>query len=140
MILAARSSYFLQAFRRIGLVPDGGSTYLLPRLVGLARAKELSLMAEKLPAEKALEWGLINRVHDDDALMGEARKLADELAAGPTVALGLIRKLYWNSPLNTYDAQLDLERQSQKIAGRTEDFAEGVKAFFEKRPARFQGR
>jgi 2-(1,2-epoxy-1,2-dihydrophenyl)acetyl-CoA isomerase len=140
MILAAKSSYFLQAFRRIGLVPDGGSTYLLPRLVGLARAKELSLMADKLPAEKALEWGLINRVHEDDALMGEARKLATELANGPTVALGLIRKLYWNSPLNTYDAQLDLERNSQKIAGRTEDFGEGVKAFFEKRPAQFKGK
>ncbi|MEN3952011.1 enoyl-CoA hydratase/isomerase [Iodidimonas sp. SYSU 1G8] len=140
MILAARSAYFLQAFRRIGLVPDGGSTYLLPRLVGLARAKELSLMAEKLPAEKALEWGLINRVYDDAALMDEARKLASELANGPTVALGLIRKLYWNSPLNTYDDQLDLERQSQKIAGRTEDFGEGVKAFFDKRPAQFRGK
>ncbi|MBI1182233.1 MAG: enoyl-CoA hydratase/isomerase [Alphaproteobacteria bacterium] len=139
MILAGRSSYFLQAFRRIGLVPDGGSTYLLPRLVGLARAKELSLMAEKLPAEKALAWGLINRVHDDDALMEEARTLAAELAAGPTVALGLIRKLYWNSPLNTYDEQLELERQSQKVAGRTADFGEGVKAFFEKRPAEFKG-
>jgi 2-(1,2-epoxy-1,2-dihydrophenyl)acetyl-CoA isomerase len=140
MILAARSAYFLQAFRRIGLVPDGGSTYLLPRLVGLARAKELSLMAEKLPAEKALEWGLINRVYEDDALMGEAKKLASELANGPTVALGLIRKLYWNSPLNTYDDQLDLERQSQRIAGRTEDFGEGVKAFFDKRPAQFKGK
>ncbi len=140
MILAAKSSYFLQAFRRIGLVPDGGSTYLLPRLVGLARAKELSLMADKLPAPTALEWGLINRVYEDDALMGEARKLATELANGPTVALGLIRKLYWNSPLNTYDDQLDLERNSQKIAGRTEDFGEGVKAFFEKRPAQFKGK
>lgn len=140
MILAAKSSYFLQAFRRIGLVPDGGSTYLLPRLVGLARAKELSLMADKLPAPTALEWGLINRVYEDDALMGEARKLATELANGPTVALGLIRKLYWNSPLNTYDDQLDLERNSQRIAGRTEDFGEGVKAFFEKRPAQFKGK
>ena len=121
-------------------MPDGGSTYLLPRLVGLARAKELSLMADKLPAPTALEWGLINRVYEDDALMGEARKLATELANGPTVALGLIRKLYWNSPLNTYDAQLDLERNSQKIAGRTEDFGEGVKAFFEKRPAQFKGK
>lgn len=139
MVLAGKSSYFLQAFRRIGLVPDGGSTYLLPRLVGLARAKELSILAEKLPAEKAMEWGIVNRVYEDDALMGEAMALATELANGPTVALGLIRKLYWESPLNTYDAQLDLERQSQKVAGQTEDFAEGVQAFFEKRPAEFKG-
>jgi len=140
LILAARSAYFLQAFRRIGLVPDGGSTYLLPRLVGMARAKELSILAEKLPAEKAMDWGIVNRVYDDDALMGEAMKLARELADGPTVSLKLIRKLYWESPLNTYDEQLDLERQSQKIAGQTEDFGEGVKAFFEKRPAEFKGK
>ena len=98
MILCARSSYFLQAFRRIGLVPDCGSTWLLPRLIGKARSVELSLMGERLPAEKALEWGLVNRVHDDAALMEETMKLAHELANGPTVALSLIRKLYWESP------------------------------------------
>ena len=140
MILAGKSAYFLQAFRRIGLVPDGGSTWLLPRLVGLARAKELSLMGDKLSADKALEWGLINRVYDDGALVGEAMKLADELAHGPTVALGLIRKLYWDSPLNTYEEQLDAERQAQKEAGRAEDFAEGVSAFLQKRKAEFKGR
>jgi 2-(1,2-epoxy-1,2-dihydrophenyl)acetyl-CoA isomerase len=140
MILAGRSAYFLQAFRRIGLVPDGGSTWLLPRLVGLARAKELSLMGDKLSAEKALEWGLINRVYDDAALTAEAMKLADELAHGPTVALGLIRKLYWESPLNTYEEQLDAERQAQKEAGRAEDFAEGVSAFLQKRKAEFKGK
>jgi len=140
MILAGKSAYFLQAFRRIGLVPDGGSTWLLPRLVGLARAKELSLMGDKLPADKALEWGLINRVYDDGALVAEAMKLADDLAHGPTVALGLIRKLYWDSPLNTYEEQLDAERQAQKEAGRAEDFAEGVSAFLQKRKAEFKGR
>lgn len=140
LVLAARSAYFMQAFRRIGLVPDGGSTYLLPRLVGLARAKELSILAEKLPAEQAMDWGIVNRVYDDGALMDEAFKLAEELANGPTVSLKLIRKLYWESPLNTYDQQLDLERQSQKISGQTEDFSEGVKAFFEKRPAQFKGK
>ncbi len=113
---------------------------MLPRLVGLARAKELSILAERLPAEQAMEWGIVNRVYDDDALMDEAYKLAEELANGPTVSLKLIRKLYWQSPLNTYDQQLDLERESQRIAGRTEDFSEGVKAFFEKRPARFKGK
>jgi 2-(1,2-epoxy-1,2-dihydrophenyl)acetyl-CoA isomerase len=140
MILCARSSYFLQAFRRIGLVPDCGSTWLLPRLVGKARSVELSLMGERLPAEKALEWGLVNRVHDDAMLMEEAMKLAHYLANGPTVALSLIRKLYWDSPENSFEDQLDLEFQSQRIAGRTEDFKEGVGAFLEKRPAKFKGK
>ena len=140
MVLCARSAYFLQAFRRIGLVPDCGSTWLLPRLVGKARAIELSLMGERLPAEKAMEWGLINRLHDDGALMEEAMKLAHELANGPTVALALIRKLYWDSPENSFEEQLNLEFQSQRIAGTTEDFKEGVTAFLEKRPAKFKGK
>ena len=139
LVLAARSATFLQAFRRIGLVPDAGSTYILPRLVGLARAMELSLLGEKLPAEKALDWGLINRVYDDGALMGEAKAMATELANGPTVSLGLIRKLYWDSPENTFEQQLDLEFRTQRIAGQTADFKEGVKAFLEKRPAQFKG-
>jgi 2-(1,2-epoxy-1,2-dihydrophenyl)acetyl-CoA isomerase len=140
MILCARSSYFLQAFRRIGLVPDCGSTWLLPRLVGKARSIELSLMGERLPAEKALEWGLVNRVHDDGVLMEEAMKLAHELANGPTVALSLIRKLYWDSPENSFEEQLNLEFQCQLRAGDTEDFREGVGAFLEKRPAKFKGK
>jgi 2-(1,2-epoxy-1,2-dihydrophenyl)acetyl-CoA isomerase len=140
MILCARSSYFLQAFRRIGLVPDCGSTWLLPRMIGKARSVELSLMGERLPAEKALEWGLVNRVHDDAALMDEAMKLAHELANGPTVALSLIRKLYWDSSENTFEDQLNLEFQSQRLAGRTSDFKEGVTAFLEKRPAKFTGK
>ncbi len=140
MVLMARSAYFLQAFRRIGLVPDCGSTWLLPRLVGRARALELSLMGEKLPAETALQWGLVNRVIDDAAIMGEARKLAEDLASGPTQALGLIRRLYWESPENSYEEQLDRERQFQQQAGATDDFREGVTAFLEKRPAKFTGR
>lgn len=140
LILCARSAYFLQAFRRIGLVPDCGSTWLLPRLIGKARSVELSLLGERLPAEKALEWGLINRVYDDAALMEEAMKLARELASGPTVALSLIRKLYWESSENSYEQQLNLEFESQRIAGSAEDFREGVSAFLEKRPAKFEGR
>lgn len=140
IIVCARSAYFLQAFRRIGLVPDCGSTWLLPRLVGKARAIELSLMGERLPAEKALEWGLVNRVHDDPVLMEEAMKLARELASGPTVALSLIRKLYWDSGENSFEDQLNLESQSQRIAGSSEDFREGVTAFLEKRPAKFAGK
>jgi 2-(1,2-epoxy-1,2-dihydrophenyl)acetyl-CoA isomerase len=140
IILCARSAYFLQAFRRIGLVPDCGSTWLLPRLVGKARAVELSLLGERLPAEKALEWGLVNRVVDDAALAEETRKLAHDLANGPTVALSLIRRLYWESEANSFEEQIDLEQQSQRIAGSSEDFKEGVGAFLQKRPAQFKGR
>jgi 2-(1,2-epoxy-1,2-dihydrophenyl)acetyl-CoA isomerase len=139
LVLCARSAYFLQAFRRIGLIPDGGSTWILPRLIGKARAMELSLLGEKLPAEKALEWGLINRVFDDADLIGKAREFARDLSNGPTVALSLIRRLYWESADNTYEEQLNLERQMQRKAGNSADFGEGVRAFLEKRPAKFKG-
>ena len=140
MILCAKSSYFLQAFRRIGLVPDCGSTWLLPRLVGKARSVELSLLGEKLPADKALEWGLVNRVYEDAELWAETMKLAQDLANGPTVALSLIRKMYWDSPENSFEEQLNLEFECQRVAGSTDDFKEGVGAFLEKRPAQFKGK
>lgn len=140
LIYAARSSYFLQAFRRIGLVPDCGATWLLPRLVGRARAMELSLMGEKLPAETAEQWGIVNKVLDDDQLMPEALKLARTLSEGPTVALALTRRLYWDSPSNSFEEQLDAEARSQRQAGASADFAEGVSAFLQKRPAQFKGR
>ena len=140
IIICARSSYFLQAFRRIGLVPDCGSTWILPRVIGKARAMELSLLGERLPAEKALEWGLVNRVVDDGALADETKKLAHDLANGPTLALSLIRQLYWDSPHQSFEQQLDLEMRSQLKAGKSEDFKEGVGAFLEKRPAKFKGR
>jgi len=140
IVLAARSAYFLQAFARIGLVPDGGSTWLLPRLIGLARARELSLLAEKLPAETAHHWGLINRVCDDEALLGDTLKLAERLADGPTAAYAAIRELYWASPHNSFEEQINLERQTQKKIGQTQDFIEGVSAFLQKRQAKFAGK
>jgi len=135
LIVAARSAYFLLSFSRIGLVPDGGITWLLPRLIGLARARELALLAEKLPAEKALEWGLINRVVDDAQLMEEAQALAQRLANGPA-ALPLARKLFWDR--ESYEAQLAWEAEAQQRAGVSEDFAEGLAAFQEKREPVFR--
>jgi 2-(1,2-epoxy-1,2-dihydrophenyl)acetyl-CoA isomerase len=140
MVIASQSAYFLQAFRRIGLVPDGGSTWILPRLVGVARAREMSLMGERIPAATALDWGMVNRVYEDGDMMGEATKVAKQLADGPTVALTLTRNLYWNSLGNSYEEQIDLERQSQRIAGRSHDRQEGVQAFMEKREAKFTGK
>ena len=139
IILASKSAFFLQAFRRIGLVPDGGSTWLLPRLVGNARAKELSLLGERLPAEKAYEWGLINRLVDEENLIDEALKISKELSNGP-MSLKLIRKAFWESSDNTYEEQLNLERELQFQAGNSEDFKEGVKAFLDKRDAKFKGK
>ena len=136
LIVAARSSYFLLSFSRIGLVPDGGMTWLLPRLVGLARARELALLAEPLPAEKALEWGLINRVVDDARLLDEAKALALRLADGPA-ALPLTRKLFWDT--EGHEAQLAREAKMQECAGATDDFAEGLMAFQQKREPKFSG-
>ncbi len=137
--IAARSASFLQAFARIGLVPDCGSSYILPRLIGQARALEMSLLAEALPAETALQWGMINRVVDDAALMTAAMEMATRLANGPR-SLGLIRKLYWDSLENDYAEQLRAESEAQKVAGVTGDFNEGIAAFREKRRAVFRGR
>ncbi len=140
LVCASKNAYFLQAFARIGLIPDGGATFLLPRLIGWGRAMELSLLAEKLPAEKAHEWGLVNRLYDDQAqLMDGAMAIARQLADGPK-SLALIRRAYWESTRNSYEQQLDLEAQIQTQAGKTEDFREGVAAFIGKRPAQFKGR
>jgi 2-(1,2-epoxy-1,2-dihydrophenyl)acetyl-CoA isomerase len=139
IVVAAESAYFLQAFRRIGLIPDGGSTYMLPRAIGKARAMEMALLGERVPAAKALEWGLINRCVPDAELMPTALAIAGELARGPA-SLGLTRKAIWASLDSDWAEQLDHERKGQRIAGRTQDFVEGVSAFLQKRPAQFQGR
>jgi 2-(1,2-epoxy-1,2-dihydrophenyl)acetyl-CoA isomerase len=139
LIVAGESAYFLQAFRRIGLVPDGGSTWMLPRMIGKARAMELMLMGDKLPAPRALEWGLINRCVPDGEVLPTALALAKELAAGPA-AIGMIRQLVWEGLNAGHDDQLQNERLMQRKAGRTEDNIEGVRAFLDKRPAVFTGR
>lgn len=139
LIVAGESAYFLQAFRRIGLVPDGSATYHLPRMIGRARAMEMMLLGERIPAKTALEWGLVNRCVPDAELLPTAKALALELANGPTKTLGLIRRLAWASLDNSWSEQTQAERESQKLAGRTEDFREGVQAFFQKRPANFKG-
>ena len=139
IVVTAESAYFLQAFRRVGLVPDGGSTYLLPRLIGKARAMEMMLLGDKISAATALSWGLVNRCVPDAELMATATAIAKELAAGP-VALSAIRKLVWNSLDADWVGQLNAERHAQKAAGKTDDFIEGVGAFLQKRPAAFKGR
>ena len=140
IVCASKNAFFLQAFARIGLVPDGGATFMLPRLIGWGRALELSLLAERLPAEKAEQWGLVNRVYEDnDALMEGAMTIAHQLANGPA-SLALIRKAYWATWHNAYEQQLDLEARLQAEAGRTRDYAEGVRAFLEKREAKFGGK
>jgi 2-(1,2-epoxy-1,2-dihydrophenyl)acetyl-CoA isomerase len=139
IVVAAESAYFLQAFRRIGLIPDGGSTYMLPRAIGKARAMEMALLGERVPASKALEWGLINRCVPDAELMPTALAIAGELARGPA-SLGLSRQAIWASLDSNWAEQLHRERVGQRIAGKTEDFVEGVSAFLEKRQANFRGK
>jgi 2-(1,2-epoxy-1,2-dihydrophenyl)acetyl-CoA isomerase len=140
IVLAARSANFIQSFARVGLVPDSGGTWFLPRLVGATRARGLALLAEPLPAEKAEQWGLIWKCFDDVALANEAQKLCEHFAAAPTQGLAFIKQALNASATNTLDAQLDLERDLQRAASLTPDYAEGVRAFMEKRQANFTGR
>ena len=140
IVLAARSARFIQAFAKIALVPDSGGTWLLPRLVGEARARALALTGEAVSADKAEAWGMIWRAVDDASLAAETEALTAGLATQPTSALALIKQALDGAATNTLDAQLDLERDLQKHAGAGPDFREGVAAFIEKRPARFTGR
>jgi len=140
LVLAGESAYFLLAFVNIGLVPDGGSSALIPARIGLARATELAMLGERLPAARALEWGLINAVHADDELAGAADALVARLAAGPTLAYaGAKRQLNaWCLP--GLEDQLELEAGIQQEQAASADFAEGATAFLQKRPPTFTGR
>jgi 2-(1,2-epoxy-1,2-dihydrophenyl)acetyl-CoA isomerase len=140
IVLAARSAKFVQAFAKIGLVPDSGGTWLLPRLVGAARARALALTGEPLPAETAAAWGLIWKAVDDDRLITEAEALCAQFAAGPRLGLGLIKRALDAAEQNDLDVQLDLERDLQREAGFNPDYAEGVRAFMEKRVPNFATR
>jgi 2-(1,2-epoxy-1,2-dihydrophenyl)acetyl-CoA isomerase len=140
IVLAARSASFVQAFARIGLIPDCGGTWILPRLVGPARARGLALTAEPLSAEKAEAWGLIWKVVEDAALIEEAHTLCRHFASAPTIGLALTKRLLDESWGNDLDTQLNLERESQHEASLTPDYAEGVHAFLQKRQPVFTGR
>ncbi|MGE0282123.1 MAG: 2-(1,2-epoxy-1,2-dihydrophenyl)acetyl-CoA isomerase PaaG [Rhizobiaceae bacterium] len=140
IVVAAKSAKFIQAFSKIGLVPDAGGTWSLSRILGEPRAKALTMTAEPLPAERAAEWGLIWRTVDDADLMKEAQVLAASLAAGPTLGLGLTKRLIQVAATNSLDQQLDIERDCQRTAGRSADYAEGVTAFLEKRKPEFKGK
>ena len=140
IVVAARSAYFLQAFVNVGLVPDAGATWLLPRLAGRARALEMMMLGERIPAEQARDWGMIARVVADEELAAESALLATTLARGPTRALGLIRRLARDSGQQSLTEALAAERIAQREAGRTEDFRSAVIAFLQKREPRFEGR
>src|SRR6185436_63509 len=140
IVIAARSASFIQAFVKIGLVPDCGGSYFLPRLAGMQRAMALAMTGDRLSAEDAERWGLIWKCFDDSILKQESEKLSQALAKGPTRSLGLIKRAMYSSANNDLSAQLDLERDLQREIGKGEDYREGVAAFLEKRAPQFKGR
>lgn len=140
LVIAAKSANFVQAFCRLGLVPDSAGTWFLPRAVGHAHAMGLTLLGDKLPAETAKEWGMIWDVVEDAELKTKVTELAERLAKQPTFGLSLIKKAIHQSSNNTFDEQVLLERDLQRIAGRSEDYREGVQAFMNKREPNFKGR
>lgn len=140
IVLAAKSASFIQAFCKIGLVPDASGSWMLPRLVGQARAMGLALLGDKVSAEQAEQWGMIWKCIDDDQLMAEAEALAAHFVTQPTQGLAYTKRAIHASSTNTLDQQLDLERDLQQLAGETEDFREGVQAFVDKRKPNFKGK
>lgn len=139
-VLAGKSAYFLQAFVNIGLVPDGGASWMLPRLIGKARATEMMMLGERVSAERAEAWNMIYKAVEDDALQAEARALALRLAGGPTMAYATMRKNILTALENSYAEALLAEAEGQRIAGSSEDAREGIIAFLQKRKAEFKGK
>lgn len=140
IVLASENAKFIQSFSKVGLVPDTGGTWSLTQLLGEARAKGLALTAYPLPAKQAEQWGLIWKAIPDNDLMSEARKLAASLADGPTLGLSNTKKAIQASHHNTFEQQLELEAEYQKMCGENSDYAEGVSAFLDKREPKFRGR
>ncbi len=139
IVICGESAFFLQAFARIGLVPDGGSSWLLARSIGRPRAMEMMLLGERIPAAKALEWGMINRLVADEQVMPAALELAKALGSGPTQSLAMIRRMAWSAADSSFEEAMTTERNNQRLAGQTKDHREGVTAFLTKRPAQFTG-
>ena len=139
IVVAGRSSKFIQAFINIGLIPDAGGTWLLPRLAGDARARGMAMLGEPVTAEQAEAWGMIWRVVEDDSLLEEATGVATHLARQPTKAIALVKRMFAEGANKNLDEQLNAERDSQKLAGATQDFKEGVEAFLQKRAPQFSG-
>jgi 2-(1,2-epoxy-1,2-dihydrophenyl)acetyl-CoA isomerase len=139
IVIAAKSASFIEPFCRLGLIPDTGGTYFLPRLVGTARAMGLAMLGDKLSAEQAMAWGLIWKCVDDATLAQEVDALAKQLAQAPTLGLARTKQAIYASPNNTLDAQLDLERDYMRELGNSADYREGVGAFMEKRTPQFRG-
>jgi 2-(1,2-epoxy-1,2-dihydrophenyl)acetyl-CoA isomerase len=139
LIVAARSAYLVARFVKVGMSPDAGQSWMLPRIIGSIRAREMLMLGEKVSADEALDWGLVNRVHDDDTFRAEAHALARRLAHGPTLALRNIRRLSWHAWRNTHDEHLDMEEGMQVALGRSDDAREGFTAFLEKRDPIFRG-
>lgn len=140
VVLAANSAKFIQSFSKVGLIPDTGGSWHLPRLLGEARAKGLALTAEPLPAQKAEAWGLIWKALPDDTLMDEARALTAKLAGGPTLGLGLTKQCIQAAAVNTLTEQLEIEADAMKTCGESADYAEGVASFLDKRSPEFKGK
>ena len=139
IVIAARSASFIESFSKLGLIPDSGGTWILPRLVGMARARGLAMLGPKVSAEQAEAWGMIWQVVDNEELMTTALGLAEQMATQPTRGFAFTKQAFAASAANTLDSQLELEKELMRAAGKTHDYQEGVKAFLAKRTPTYRG-